>query len=1182
MKKQYASFHNHTHYSVGDGISKTNELYKAAVDKELSAIAITDHGNMNGIAEFFNSSEKNNFEVKHIFGNEVYFVPNLDDWKSEYDRLNDLTKDKELDKDELKKLKYFNNRYNHTVLLAQNQLGLENLFEITFLSHKYGYYRKPRIDKKVLERLNEGIIATTACIMGPISNLLLTCNDDYDQVYEEIEWWSSTFKDRYFLEMQFNEIEWQNDYNKILVKLSKEFKIPLIITTDTHYINKGQHKLQRILRLIDSKEMEEVTDEDLEKAIEDGNSDDFSCENLYVKSYDEIIESAKQYSPDIDIKIVEEALENTLSISDTIEVLKLDRSIKLPPFTNPETKQLYSEDECMSLLIDASKKALKEKGLHKKQEYVDRLKKEIITVKQNNLGTYFCIIYDIYKFGKQHQVAGPGRGSAAGSLMLYLLDVTTLDPITNDIMFERFLSPGRKEMPDIDMDWEYPDQIKDYMRSSYGEDNIAQVVSYGTFSYRNLLKDLGRIYGHSFDDMNKISGSVFKEVHNIYKLDEFSDQDKSTIVIDYDILLHYSPTFKKFVAENPEIGESFKILFGKIRHTGTHAAGVVSAEKLYRKMPLQSVAGEDGKRKIVTSYTEGVSSKTLGEFGFLKFDVLGLSTLRVFDHAYEMIAKRTNKTYQEVADAFHPSNLDVNDDNVYKHVFQDGNFCGIFQFTEKGIRSLAMRIQPDNFADVATIGALYRPGPMGSGMHTAYGENKKLAAQGKLKYEHPLEEKVLKETYSIITFQDQFMLLCKELGDFTWEEVNKFRKSVVKRSKAVDMTEIHKQWDDFKNKFITNSVVHGITEKHANELWERMMHHAGYSFNKSHTWSYGMLSYISAYLATHFPLEFYTSTLTYGGKDDFEKAVSEIRNINNIKIVPIDVNKSYDEFTIEDNSIRVPFYKVKGIGEKTATAIVEIRNKLGEFKDFDDFIEKTNGDIKKKDVELLIKIGAFDSITDKKQRKMLLNKWILYNTGKYEEYENGRYKKRPYSSNLEKLNEDLEEEDFEEYTVDELISFENDLYGFPMFISHWENKELTLLKEKIKKKMVHNDFNNEYFKDISFFDDANELLNSDENKGYTFSIIDSMNVRKDKKGNEMAFMVLKDISGYSFNVPIFSRQYKVLKDILSSNEMYITRLFVDEDKKELMLGAPGWNASENFISTFMIPIVVLKEIVNTL
>ncbi len=1165
IERPYASLHNHSDLSVQDGLSKPRELIETAMRKNIPAIAITDHGVMGGVAEFYATSEKNNFQVKHIFGVESYFVDSLDGWQKERERLDSA---ENIPEEELKILKKLNNSYSHLVLLAKNDVGLANLFELTFRGHKYGFYRKPRVDKAMLEKLSEGVIATSACIIGPLSNMLLRNYQiekkvDLKSVEREIEWWSSIFKDRFFLELQFNEVPWQNLYNKILIKMARAKGIPLIVTTDSHYTERNHAKIHGMLKMINGNKLMSMADSEVSKVVDqftvDSEDSEFTCNNLFIKSSAEIIESARMFSPEIDLKIVEEALDNTYQISKDIDLIKLDREIKIPTARN-DVNEVISEEDCMKMLTRDALTELRKRNLHENKEYVDRLKTEIAVIKERKLATYFYIIYDIYK-NNTSQLAGAGRGSCGGSLFLYLLGTTQLDPIRHEIMFERFLSPGRIELPDIDMDWEHPDLIKKYMKKKYGENNVFSVAAYGTFSYRNLLKDIGRIYGFPFSEMNEISAKVATEVQGVYY--DFADQDKSTIQINYDILEEYSPTFVEFINRSEDMKEAFKILFGKIRSVGKHAAGCTVTEEIYRKLPVQSVAGDD-ERDIITSYTEGVASKTLSDFGFLKFDVLGLSTLRVLHHCYNLIARSENTTFEEVRERMLPSKIDLSDQKVYEHVFHNGNFCGIFQFTEKGIRTLAKQIKPDCFMDIAAICALYRPGPLGSGLHKEYAERKKNS--DKIEYGHPIIENVLKATYGIITFQDSFMILCRDLGKFTWPEINAFRKSVVKRSKSADLEKIHKQWDEFKQKFVSNAVSQGCREDLANELWQNIMHHAGYSFNYSHSLLYSCTTYLTAYLATHYPAEFYASTLSYGGKDDFETAVKEIRNLKTIKILPPDINNSFEDFTIEDEvNVRVPFAKLKGMKTKAIEKILEQR-KTALYTSFKDYLYRAEPS--RSECEMLIQSGCFDSLEGKSSRKLLQEIYKLYNSSFQGTNEKGRKVKKKYSSDHEKFEEAINEMEFPgNYTDNELIEHENSLFGFTMFHDDWasnnnrENIDIIESKYHILKNK-HEWFDVKVFKTLESFEE------SLDKRGYVYLKLTNFSIKQDKKKQDMAFTTFNDMQGAVLNTPIFATTYKNIDGILEKNIVYMVRLYKN-DKGESMIGFPGWIQSKE-MSTFSI------------
>jgi len=825
--KDFASLHNHSQFSIADSLAMPEEMIKTAKAKGLRSIAITDHGGNSCHADFFLFGKKHG--VRTIFGVEAYVIDSLDEWRIAKERAKNKTNDEDddgegsdddADRDTNSKVKSDAKslyRKGHMVILASSLEGLANLNQLVYKSYKYGFYSKPRMDKKMLSEHSKGLIATSACMGGIIALKvwdMISGNGTFQDVVAQAQDFERIFgKGRFFLELQLNEADDQRVLNDWLVKVHDVTGIPLTVTTDSHYTKPEEWQAQEILYMLRKK----VT------LATRGPDWDFRVRQLYIKSPEEMWQSFLKFGGTLEPKVAIEAMENTLLIDSLVENFEPDTHQRLP--------SLPYEDPVMELM-KRSIDGLKKLGLAHDEKYKARLLSELKVIKDKGFQNYFLMVQRIIEEAKKTMLVGEGRGSSCGSLACYCLGITDLDSIKYDLMFERFLDPNRSELPDIDVDFEDVNETKELLRKMYGEDNVACLSTYGTFQVKGLLKDLGRIYDVDHNEINLLNRKIEKELKVLY-----IDNDKSTLVITLDDIKRVSPTFNKLVSDRPEMMTHFPSLYGRIRQMGRHAAGTIVGDNLPAETALLRV--KDTKKDSPTygqyitqaAFTEGIVNKNVSSMGFCKIDVLSIATLKIIHFCLDLIAKNTGKTFAELRETIRSKNMDLNDQKVLKHVFHDGNFAGIFQFTNSGIRRLAKQVEPDTFVDVSAICSIYRPGPLSGGFDKLYAHNKHHPED--ITYDHPLLEEILKPTRSCLIFQEQLMKICNVLGKMSWKDVNAVRKILLKKDKSKTPEFVKSERDRLTAIFLSGCEENGLEKSKADKLWKNLLGWGSYGFNKS-------------------------------------------------------------------------------------------------------------------------------------------------------------------------------------------------------------------------------------------------------------------------------------------------------------------------------------------------------------
>lgn len=869
---EFIHLHNHTEYSLLDGACRVSDLVNTALKMEMPALAITDHGNMFGAIEFY--QEAKNKGIKPIIGCEVYVSPssrfNRDQKESSY----------------------------HLILLAKNEIGYKNLVKIVSRAYLEGFYYRARVDKELLREHHEGLMALTACIKGQVPWLFIAGQVEHaKQAAGEL---LDIFgKDNLYLELQYHQLEGEKIAIPQLVKLSKEFNIPLVATNDCHYISKDDSEAHDVLLAIQTG-----------KTIDDPGRLSFGSNDFYMRSPEEMKNLFSEYPG---------AIKNSLEIAEKCE-FKLSSEYIIPKVPLPEG---HNPDSYIEYLC--------QEGLPKRypdatQEVYDRVNYELDLIKKTGFAVFFLIARDLVQYAKSKGIGvGPGRGSAAGSIVSYIIGITNIEPIKHKLVFERFINPERITPPDFDIDFDSDrrGEIIEYITERYGRDSVAQIITFNRMTARAVVRDVGRALGVPLQEVDKIAKLIPK-----------------TLDITLDKALETVPELQSISNDN-EKGKLMKIsraLEGLARNASVHAAGVViSGGKTIDYVPVYKT----GKDEIVVQY----DMLMLEKVGANKFDVLGIDALTMIDHLLKLI----EENHQVKIDM---DNLPLDDKETYD-LLCSGRTLGIFQLGGQGMVDLVIKLQPRYFEDIIPIVSLYRPGPIQSGMMDEY-VGRKLGTIP-IEYAHPVLEPILKDTYGTMVYQEQIMKIGREMAGFTLGQTDLLRRAMGK--KQVDI--IEKQ----RGVFIEGAEAKGISPKIAESVFEQMIPFAGYCFNQSHSTAYAMVTYQTAYLKAHYPVEFMAASMTREKANPSEvvKYIRECQEIG-IEVLPPDVNESYADFTTHGKSIRFGMGAIKNVGESAVEAIVAAREEKS-FKSLFDFCERVDlRTVNRKCIESLIKCGACDSL----------------------------------------------------------------------------------------------------------------------------------------------------------------------------------------------------------------------------
>ena len=1060
IKGNFTHLHLHTSYSMLDGAIRIPDLMKHCKKHGMSSVAMTDHGNMFGAIEFYKAAMKEG--VKPIIGNEMYVAPGGRKGTREIEKLAD------------------GNNY-HLVLLASNQTGYSNLIKLTSRSYTEGFYRKPRIDYDLLAEHSEGLICLTACLGGEVQRkLVLEKNDEAHNLAGKLQ--DIFGKDRFFLEIQNHNIPEEDVVARGNLEIARRSGMPLALTNDSHFLTREDHMAQDILLRINSKKS---IDDDLPFAF---------TPDFYVKPPEEMA----MLFPEIP-----EAYHNTARIAEMVDLNFEFGNPLLPKFDVPENHSL-----------DSYLKELSIQGL--KRRYNDNLTKEIQerfefeygVITKMDFSGYFLIVQDFINWAKNQGIpVGPGRGSAAGSIVAYALGITDIDPLKYDLLFERFLNPDRNEMPDIDIDFctEGREEVINYAREKYGEDKVGMIVTYGTMAAKACLKDVARVLNIPFDEANQIS-KKFPDVLNI-SLDEALESSRE--------LREYS--------EKGDIQRKLfavaRALEGNARQTGIHAAGVVVAPApLEELVPLATVnprAGGSGQRVIVTQYDKGA----LEDVGLVKMDFLGLRNLTVINNAIKNISKRLDVDLDMAT-------IGLDDKKSYKLLHQ-GDVKGVFQLeSSPGMREFVLRMKPTKFEEIIALIALFRPGPLQSGMADSYIMRKN--GKERVVYAHKDLESILKDTYGVIVYQEQVMLISRVIGGFTPGESDALRKAMGKK--------ILEKMEQMRVKFVDGAVAQNYNQKFAEDIYDKMAEFASYGFNKSHSAAYALIVYQTAYLKANYPTDYMCAVLD----SEIEKTEKLVPYINackemGIKLLGPDINESGLNFTcIEDGVIRFGLGGVKNVGSQAVVSIVKEREELKKNK-YDSFFDlMENVDLKqcnRRTLESLIHAGAFNSLNY--TRKALIEGVELG-------IQHGQRTQKDKIAGQTSLFGDMgatggevepipRGEHVTEYTESDILKNEKDVLGFYFSGHPLARYERTL--RKIKAVSIE------------------RLVQiKSGSKVEIAGVISEFSIRLTKAGKEMSRCVLEDMTG-RLNCTVFPSSFEKIRGDLKNDAIVLLKGTLEKNEE---------------------------------
>lgn len=878
----FVHLHTHTAYSLLDGEGTIPKLIERAKELGQTAMAITDHGNMYGVIDFYECAKQNG--IKPIIGCEVYVAA-----RSRFDKVHDL-----------------DSQSCHLILLAENDVGYHNLMKLVSAGFIEGFYYRPRIDMDILREHNEGIIALSACMSGVLSRQLLSGN--YDEAKRRAQEFLDIFgRDRYFIEIQDHGIFEQKKLNRDLISIARELNIDIVATNDIHYTLKRDAEYQDVLMCIQ-----------MGKTVDDEDRMKMDCDQLYLKSEEEMTEL---------FSYIPEALENTQKIADRCNVEIEFGKFHLPKFEIPNGLTAY---EYLKQLVD---RGMRERYPNADESVVSRMQYELDTISQMGYVDYFLIVWDFIHYAKSHGIpVGPGRGSAAGSVVAYCLHITDVDPIKYSLIFERFLNPERVSMPDIDIDFCYVrrGEVIDYVNRKYGSDNVAQIVTFGTMAARLAIRDVGRALNIPYGRVDEVA----KQVPNELKM-----TIKKALTVNYKLKELYDSS-----AEIKKLIDTAIELEGLPRHTSTHAAGVViTSGGIGNFVPLQK--NDD---VITTQFT----MTTIERLGLLKMDFLGLRTLTVIQDAV-MHIKQAHGADVNI------ENLDMDDAAVYEMISR-GETDGVFQLESGGMKQFMKELKPTSIEDIIAGISLYRPGPMDSiPMYVANKNNPSM-----VKYKHPMLEHILNMTYGCIVYQEQVMQIVRELGGYSLGRADLVRRAMSK--KKADVMQKERQnfiyGTDEGGVHVDGAVARGIDEKTAASIFDEMMDFASYAFNKSHAAAYAVVAYRTAWLKCHYPVEFFAALLTsfIDNASKISKYIEVVKRLG-IEMLPPSINKSGKDFSVDNGCLRFGLAAVKNVGGVVVDEIAAERETGGDFIGLTDFCKRmVSRKMNKRVVESLIKCGAFD------------------------------------------------------------------------------------------------------------------------------------------------------------------------------------------------------------------------------
>ena len=1109
---KFVHLHIHSEFSLLDGANRIKDLPVRAKELGMDSIAITDHGVMFGVIDFYKACKKEG--VKPIIGCEVYVAP-----RTRFDKEPGI-----------------DNHYYHLILLAKNNEGYKNLSKLVSLGFVDGYYYKPRIDHDILEQYSEGLICLSACLAGEVNQALL--NGQTEKAEQVALWHKKVFGEDYYIEIQNNGIKEQVLANQKLVQLARKLDIPLVATNDAHYLKREDAYNHEVLLCIQTGKR--MSDEDRMR---------FDTEELYVKSPEEMSEYFKAF-PD--------AIENTVKIAEKCNVEFEFGNTKLPNYDVPEGYPTHYD-----FLKELCDKGLEKRyGKNLSEEIQKRAEYELSIIKKMGYVDYYLIVWDFIHYAKTHGIpVGPGRGSGAGSILAYAIEITDIDPIKYGLLFERFLNPERISMPDFDVDFsdERRQEVIDYVSEKYGHDHVSQIITFGTMAAKMVIRDVARVLDYPYSEADQLAKMIPNEIHiTIAKALEQNKELKDIYEADEQVR---------------KILDIAMALEGMPRQASTHACGVViTKDPVDTYVPLYVRDGQINTQYIMT---------TLEELGLLKMDFLGLRNLSVIQNTIDMV-----KENQGIDIEF---DEDMSDPKVYK-LWQDGNTSGIFQFESQGMTNFMKELKPDCLEDLIAGVSLYRPGPMDQIPRYIRGKQN----PGHNEYTHPSLEPILNVTYGCMVYQEQVMQIVRDLAGYSLGRADLVRRAMGKKKLDVMEKErevfINGQVDEKGNIIVPGCVRNGIDAVSANKIFDEMAEFAKYAFNKSHAACYAVVSYRTAYLKAYYPAEFMAATLNsyLGNLDRVPQYIDECKRLG-IEILKPDINKSSEKFTVENadvvrnkasynismhqqkadaniNAVRFGLGSIKNVGTVPVENIVKERKENGEYKGFTDFCERiAEAQVNKKCVESLIKAGVFDEFEQTRATLLASFESIIdtIQSGKKKGFD-GQVSMFDLGTQEEKEEREKQKYKFEEYEElpeKELLSMEKEMLG--IYISGHP-------LEKLKEQIMHSTNINSM--DLSSLNDQSSTMNSsdlneiqmqnmvaknkfvDGQKVKYAGIITSIKKKYTKNNKIMAFITIEDLYGTVEVIAFENAVINAGKSLIEENIVIVDgRLSIREDAEATII-----------------------------
>ena len=1069
----FTHLHLHTEYSLLDGACRLSRLAKAAKEKGMTALAITDHGVMYGAVDFYKECKKQG--IKPIIGCEVYVAP-----QSRFDKTSSYGK------------------YYHMVLLCKNHTGYQNLIKLVSKGFTEGFYTKPRIDDELLAEYHEGLVCLSACLAGEIPQKLL--DGDYAGAKSKAEFYRDIFgSENFFIELQDHGIEEQKRIIPSLIKIAREIGVDIVATNDCHYIEKQDSTVHNILLCIQTN-----------RTVNDSDRMEFKTSEFYLKTEDEMREVFASYP---------EAIDNTQKIADMCNVDFEFGVRKLPRFDVPNNEDHlhYFRRKCYEGLY-------KHYGENPDKALIDRLEYEINTVSQMGFVDYYLIVNDFVSYAKSCQIpVGPGRGSGAGSLCAYCIGITAIDPIKYNLLFERFLNPERVSMPDFDVDFckERRGEVIDYVVRKYGEDHVAQIISFGTMAARGAIRDVGRVLEIPYATVDSVAKLVPME-HDM-TIEE---------------ALKLSPDLRSRCNNDPQIKKLLDVAMsieGMPRHATMHAAGVVITDKpVSDYVPLSK--NDDN---VVTQFT----MTALEELGLLKMDFLGLRNLTVINDAEKQI-KHKNPDYN-------PDMVDENDKKVFE-MFSKGYTEGVFQFESQGMKNVLTQLKPERIEDLIAVTALYRPGPMDS--IPVYIDCRHNPSH--IRYKHPLLKEILGVTSGCIIYQEQVMQIFRTLAGYSLGRADIVRRAMSKKKLAVMESEreifIHGLTDDDGNIIVEGCIRRGVDEKTAISVYNEMESFAHYAFNKSHAAAYAYVTYQTAFLKYYYPVEYMAALMT--SVIDKPTKVAEYIQVcrqMNIPILPPDINKGEYGFSVSGGSILYALSAIKSVGRPVIEAIVAERKEHGEYLSVKNFIERNMEAVNKRAIENFIKAGALDCLEGNRHQKMVVFGQIVDDISRNKKQSMaGQLSLFDIASEDEKKEFEIRMPNLEEYDKETVLSYEKEVLG--IYLSgHPLDRYRNMMEKMISARTIDFQPSDE---DDREGGEPDESKVRDNQKVIIGGMITEKNVKYTKTNKVMAFLTVEDLVG-TVEVMVFPRDYEKWQNMINEDaRVFIQgRVSAEDDKASKLI-----------------------------